>query len=154
MKHILSTIAICGILATAPALFGVQTGMTAQAQDNVTVSGTVVDETGEPMLGAGVVVKGTTTGTTVDLDGNFSLNVPMGSVLQIISVGYTTVEMTVDKAGNLGTITMQTETTLLDQVVVIGYGSQKKVDLTGSVAIVDAERRSAKSARPVKIRRK
>ena len=139
MKHILSTIAICGILATAPALFGVQTGMTAQAQDNVTVSGTVVDETGEPMLGAGVVVKGTTTGTTVDLDGNFSLNVPMGSVLQIISVGYTTVEMTVDKAGNLGTITMQTETTLLDQVVVIGYGSQKKVDLTGSVAIVDAD---------------
>ena len=139
MKHILSTIALCGILALTPAILGSQTGFTAQAQDNVTVSGTVVDETGEPMLGAGVVVKGTTTGTTVDLDGNFSLNVPMGSVLQIISVGYTTVEMTVDKAGNLGTITMQTETTLLDQVVVIGYGSQKKVDLTGSVAIVDAD---------------
>ena len=139
MKHILSTIALCGILALTPAILGGQTGFTAQAQDNVTVSGTVVDESGEPMLGAGVVVKGTTTGTTVDLDGNFSLNVPVGSVLQIISVGYTTVEVTVDKAGSLGTITMQTETTLLDQVVVIGYGSQKKVDLTGSVAIVDAD---------------
>ena len=139
MKHILSTIALCGILALAPAVFGGHTGFVAQAQDNVTVSGTVVDETGEPMLGAGVVVKGTTTGTTVDLDGNFSLNVPVGSVLQIISVGYTTVEVTVGQAGSLGTITMQTETTLLDQVVVIGYGSQKKVDLTGSVAIVDAD---------------
>ena len=139
MKHIFSTIALCGLLAMTPAILGGQTGFTARAQDNVTVSGTVVDESGEPMLGAGVVVKGTTTGTTVDLDGNFSLNVPVGSVLQIISVGYTTVEVTVDKAGSLGTITMQTETTLLDQVVVIGYGSQKKVDLTGSVAIVDAD---------------
>ncbi|MBR6211449.1 MAG: TonB-dependent receptor [Bacteroidales bacterium] len=139
MKHILSTIALCAILATAPAVFGVRTGFTAQAQDNVTVSGTVVDENGEPMLGAGVIVKGTTNGTTVDLDGNFSLTVPAGSVLQFISVGFTTVEVTADKAGSLGTITMQTETTLLDQVVVIGYGSQKKVDLTGSVAIVDAD---------------
>ena len=139
MKHILSTIALCAILATAPAVLGGWTGFTAQAQDNVTVSGTVVDENGEPMLGAGVIVKGTTNGTTVDLDGNFSLTVPAGSVLQFISVGYSTVEVTAEKSGSLGTITMQTETTLLDQVVVIGYGSQKKVDLTGSVAIVDAD---------------
>jgi TonB-linked SusC/RagA family outer membrane protein len=139
MKHILSTIALCAVLTTAPAVLGGWTGFTAQAQDNVTVSGTVVDENGEPMLGAGVIVKGTTNGTTVDFDGNFSLTVPAGSVLQFISVGYTTVEITADKAGSLGTITMQTETTLLDQVVVIGYGSQKKVDLTGSVAIVDAD---------------
>ena len=139
MKHILSTIALCGIMTLAPAVLGGLTGQVAMAQNNVTVSGTVVDENGEPMLGAGVVVKGTTTGTTVDFDGNFSMNVPVGSVLQFISVGFTTVEMTVTNAGNLGKITMQTESTLLDQVVVIGYGSQKKVDLTGSVAIVDAD---------------
>ena len=139
MKHILSTIALCGILALAPAIIGGQNGFTAQAQDNVNVTGTVVDENGEPMLGAGVVVKGTTTGTTVDLDGNFTLNAPVGSVLQIITVGYTTVEVTVNGAGSLGTIAMEPENTLLDQVVVIGYGSQKKVDLTGSVAIVYAD---------------
>ncbi len=111
----------------------------ALAQNNVTVKGTVIDETGEPLLGAGVVVKGTTTGTTADFDGNFSLTAPEGSVLQFISVGYETIEITVGPDGNLGTITMKTETTLLDQVVVVGYGSQKKVDLTGSVAIVDAD---------------
>ena len=111
----------------------------ALAQNNVTVTGTVVDETGEPLLGTGVVVKGTTTGTTADFDGNFSLTAPEGSVLQFISVGFETIEITVGPNGNLGTITMKTETTLLDQVVVVGYGSQKKVDLTGSVAIVDAD---------------
>ena len=105
----------------------------------MTVTGTVVDELGEPLLGAGIVVKDTTTGTTADLDGNFVLTVPEGSVLQFISVGFQTVEITVGPNGNLGTITMKTETTLLDQVVVVGYGSQKKVDLTGSVAIVDAD---------------
>ena len=139
MKHILSTIAICSILAVSPAFLGEQTGMTARAQEQVTVSGVVVDDTGEPALGAGVVVKGTTLGTVVDMDGNFSLRVPVGSVVQFVSVGFTTVEMKVTQAGSLGTITLQTDKTLLDQVVVIGYGSQKKVDLTGSVAIVDAE---------------
>ena len=111
----------------------------ALAQNNVTVSGIVVDETGEPALGAGVVVKGTTLGTTTDFDGKFSLSVPQGSTLQIVSVGYETLEMVVTRGGDLGTIAIQTENTLLDQVVVIGYGSQKKVDLTGSVAIVDAD---------------
>ena len=140
MKKIFASIALCGLLALAPAAFsGSFGGYAALAQDNVTVSGTVVDENGEPILGAGVVVKGTTNGTTADLDGRFSLTVPAGSVLQFISVGFETVEKTVNTGGDLGTITMPTEHTVLDQVVVIGYGSQKKVDLTGSVAIVDAD---------------
>ena len=140
MKKIFASIALCGVLALAPAAFsGSHGGYAALAQNNVTVSGTVVDENGEPILGAGVVVKGTTTGTTADLDGVFSLTVPAGSVLQFISVGFETVEKTVNTGGDLGTITMPTEHTILDQVVVIGYGSQKKVDLTGSVAIVDAD---------------
>ena len=140
MKKIFASIALCGLLALAPAAFsGSFGGYAALAQDNVTVSGTVVDENGEPILGAGVVVKGTTNGTTADLDGRFSLTVPAGSVLQFISVGFETVEKTVNVGGDLGNVTMPTEHTVLDQVVVIGYGSQKKVDLTGSVAIVDAD---------------
>ena len=113
--------------------------MLALAQNNVTVTGTIVDETGEPLIGAGVVVKGTTNGTTTDIDGVFSLQAPQGAVLQLITVGFETLEVTVGPNGNLGTIAMKTESTLLDQVVVVGYGSQKKVDLTGSVAIVDAD---------------
>ena len=139
MKKIFASIALCGLLATLPSVLGGRTGLVAVAQNNVTVSGIVVDESGEPILGAGVVVKGTTTGTTADLDGAFSLSVPAGSVLQFISVGFETVEKTVNVGGDLGTVTMPTEHTVLDQVVVIGYGSQKKVDLTGSVAIVDAD---------------
>ena len=140
MKKIFASIALCGLLALTPAAFsGSFGGYAALAQDNVTVSGTVVDENGEPILGAGVVVKGTTNGTTADLDGRFSLTVPAGSVLQFISVGFETVEKTVSVGGDLGSVTMPTEHTVLDQVVVIGYGSQKKVDLTGSVAIVDAD---------------
>ena len=140
MKNLFNTIFLCALLALAPAAFsGRDGGYAAFAQNNVTVTGTVVDELGEPLLGAGIVVKDTTTGTTADLDGNFTLTVPEGSVLQFISVGFQTVEITVGPNGNLGTITMKTETTLLDQVVVVGYGSQKKVDLTGSVAIVDAD---------------
>ena len=139
MKKIFACIALCGLLATLPTVLGGRTGLVAQAQNNVTVSGTVVDESGAPILGAGVVVKGTTNGTTANLDGAFSLTVPAGSVLQFISVGFETVEKTVNVGGDLGTVTMPTEHTVLDQVVVIGYGSQKKVDLTGSVAIVDAD---------------
>ena len=139
MKKIFASIALCGILATVPSVLGGQTGFVAQAQNNVTISGTVVDETGEPALGAGIVVKGTTLGTTTDFDGKFTLSVPEGSTIQIVSVGYETLEMEITRGGDLGTITIQTENTLLDQVVVIGYGSQKKVDLTGSVAIVDAD---------------
>ena len=128
MKKLFSTILLCLVTAYA-----------ALAQGNINVSGTVVDDFGEPLIGAGVVVKGTTNGTTADLDGQFSLQVPQGAVLQIISVGFETLEITAEKAGDLGTLQMKTESTLLDQVVVVGYGSQKKVDLTGSVAIVDAD---------------
>ena len=139
MKKIFASIALCGILATAPAVLSGSFGYVAQAQNNVTVSGTVIDENGDPIIGAGIVVKGTTNGTTADLDGNFSMTVPAGSVLEFVSVGFETVEKTVNVGGEMGTITMPTEHTVLDQVVVIGYGSQKKVDLTGSVAIVDAD---------------
>ncbi len=133
MKKIFAFIAFCGLLLMGPNV------QQAFAQEFVTVSGTVVDDTGEPALGAGVVVKDTTTGTTTDLDGKFTLSVPLGCTLQIIYVGYETLEVQVTKEGDLGNLVIRTDSILLDQVVVIGYGSQKKVDLTGSVAIVDAD---------------
>ncbi len=110
----------------------------AQQADNVTVSGKVIDDSGEPAMFVAVAVKGTTQGTTTDLEGKFSLSVPANATLQFVSLGYETVEVAVNGRSNIGTVTMKSDNILLDQVVVIGYGSQKKVDLTGSVAVVDA----------------
>ena len=107
--------------------------------DNITVKGTVVDETGSPIPGVSVYVKGTTNGTISDIDGNFSLSCPSDATLVFSYVGYTTQEIAVSNRPNLGTISLKEDNKELEQVVVIGYGTQKKVDLTGSVAIVDAE---------------
>ena len=141
MKHNFVKIALCGLLAAAPfaAVTASATSVEAIQADNVTVKGQVVDESGQPVAGVGVVVAGTTIGTTADLDGFFSLAVPADATLQFISVGFETLEVAVGGRADLGTIVMKVENTLLDQVVVVGYGSQRKVDLTGSVAIVDAD---------------
>ena len=141
MKHNFVKIALCGLLAAAPfaAVTASATSVEAIQADNVTVKGQVVDESGQPVAGVGVVVAGTTIGTTADLDGFFSLSVPADATLQFISVGFETLEIAVGGRADLGTIVMKVENTLLDQVVVVGYGSQRKVDLTGSVAIVDAD---------------
>lgn len=141
MKHNFVKIALCGLLAAAPfaAVTASATSVEAIQADNVTVKGQVVDESGQPVAGVGVVVAGTTIGTTANLDGFFSLAVPADATLQFISVGFETLEVAVGGRADLGTIVMKVENTLLDQVVVVGYGSQRKVDLTGSVAIVDAD---------------
>ena len=141
MKHTFVKIALCSLLAAAPMAAATAFAAPAEAvqADNVTIKGQVVDESGMPVPGVGVVVVGTTTGTTADLDGYFSLVVPADATVQFISVGMETLEMPVAGRSDLGVIVMKVENTLLDQVVVVGYGSQRKVDLTGSVAIVDAD---------------
>ena len=141
MKHTVIAKIICAFLALAPlALSGPRAAAaTLQQNDNITVKGVVVDDFGDPAVGVGVVVKGTSQGTTTDVDGSFSLRAPAGATLQFIGLGYETVEIDVAGRSDLGTVTIKSESTLLDQIVVIGYGSQKKVDLTGSVAIVDAD---------------
>ena len=141
MKHNFVKIALCGLLAAAPfaAVTASATSVEAMQADNVTVKGQVVDESGYPVAGVGVIVAGTTIGTTADLDGYFSLAVPANATLQFVSVGYETLEVAVNGRADLGVITIQTSNTLLDELVVVGYGSQRKVDLTGSVAIVDAD---------------
>lgn len=108
-------------------------------QDGRTVSGNVVDETGLPVIGVNVKVKGTTNGAITDLDGNFTLKgVPQGAVLVVSYVGYKEQEIKVGAQSQLS-ITLQEDTELIDEVVVVGYASQKKVNLTGSVSSVNME---------------
>ena len=141
MKNNIIKIALCSLLAAAPfaAVTASAASVEAQQADNVTIKGQVVDESGYPVPGVGVLVKDSTIGTTTDLDGLFTLNVPANAVVEFVSVGFESLEIAVNGRGDLGTITMKTSNTLLDELVVVGYGSQRKVDLTGSVAIVDAD---------------
>ena len=107
----------------------------AWAQANVT--GTVVDQNDEPLMGATVIVKGTASGTSTDLDGNFTINAAQGKTLVVSYVGYTTKEVPV-KGTNLK-ITLNEDAALLDEVVVIGYGTMTRKDLTGSISTVNSK---------------
>ena len=102
----------------------------------ITVNGTVQDTQGEPVIGANVVVKGTTNGTITDLDGNFRLTVDADVTLVISYIGYVTQELPAQPVMN---ITLAEDSELLDEVVVIGYGQVKKNDLSGSVVAIKAE---------------
>ena len=104
---------------------------------NQRVTGKVLDEQGEGVIGAGVVIQGTTTGTITDLDGNFTLSVPRGTTLEVSCVGYATQAVVVE--GPTLTITLLPDTTALDESVVIAYGQQKKVTITGAVSAVSGE---------------
>ena len=105
---------------------------------NVTVKGNVKDAAGEPVIGAGVVQQGTSNGTVTDLDGNYQIVVPTSATLNFSSVGY--VDQAVAVAGrNVINVVLAEDTELLEEVVVVGYGTVKKSDITGSVASVDRE---------------
>jgi TonB-linked SusC/RagA family outer membrane protein len=108
------------------------------AQNKVKVTGTVVDVNGESIIGASVLEKGTVNGTITDFDGMYELNVTPNSMLVISFVGYITQEQSVGKGGNFK-ITLQDDSKLIDEVVVVGYGVQKKANLTGSVASVSSK---------------
>ena len=114
-----------------------------------TVSGTVLDKTGESVIGASVVVKGTTNGTITDFDGKFTIqNVPDNGTIQISFVGYKTVDVAV-KGQSTIKVVLEEDTETLDEVVVVGYGTMKKSDLTGAMARVSSkqiEERSVQNA--------
>lgn len=103
----------------------------------IAVKGHVKDTTGEPVIGANVLVKGTTNGTITDFDGNFMLNVPKDAILSVSFVGYKTAEV---KAAPTVMITLEDDSQVLDAVVVIGYGSVKKNDMTGSVTAIKPDK--------------
>ncbi len=111
-----------------------------EQQQRVAATGVVQDaESGEPIIGASVVEKGTTNGVVTDVNGRFTLNVSAGSVLQISYVGYETQEVTVTD-GKTILVMLREDTELLDEVVVVGYGTQKKANLTGAVSTVDVSK--------------
>ncbi|EXZ21625.1 tonB-linked outer membrane, SusC/RagA family protein, partial [Bacteroides fragilis str. S13 L11] len=114
-------------------------------QQKVKTTGTVLDQNGEAMIGVSVKVKDNATmGTITDLEGKFSIDAPKGATLEISYIGYKTV--TVKAEGTALHITMKEDAEVLDEVVIVGYGSQKKVNVTGAVGMVNSE---VLEARPV-----
>ena len=104
------------------------------------VSGRVLDPGGEPLIGAAVLLSGTTSGDVTDLDGAFSMKVPAGTVtLEISCLGYNGATVTVPATQNQVTVVLEEDKMVLDETVVIGYGTQKKVNLTGAVAVVESK---------------
>jgi TonB-linked SusC/RagA family outer membrane protein len=101
------------------------------------VSGTVKDKTGEVVPGATIVVKGTQTGTVTDLDGNFSIKAEPGDILVVSFIGYSAREITVQSGQTVYDISLEDSMSDLSEVVVVGYGTQKKSDLTGAIATVN-----------------
>ncbi|MBQ7414347.1 MAG: TonB-dependent receptor [Prevotella sp.] len=127
--------------------FGLAGGLTvcpvsakaAVTQQTIKVKGQVVDQDGEPLIGATVRVKGATTGSVTDIDGNFVIDAASNATLLISYVGYKDREVAVRGRAVIESIQMEADSHVLDQVVVVGYGTQKKADLTGAVSIVNAE---------------
>lgn len=125
-----------GNMMATQTLPGNPSSVTEQLQ-SITASGMVVDAAGEPVIGASVLEKGTTNGTITDVDGKFSLKVKAGATLHISFVGYQPQNM---KASQSMRIVLREDTELLDEVVVVGYGTQKRVNLTGAVSTVDLDK--------------
>ena len=120
-------------------------GMPVVQQNERTIKGTVKDATGETVIGANISVVGTSNGTVTDVEGNFSLKVPTGATLKVSFIGYKDAIVKITNQQVLD-IVLQDDSQALDEVVVVGFGSQKKVNLTGAVSTVKAE---ALAERPV-----
>ena len=126
MKRILLTI----ILALGATIAG--------AQELINVKGQIKDESGSGAVGAYVLVKGTGQGTSTDLNGNYSINVTRGDVLVISLIGYKTIEVKAE--GPTLNLTLEPDAEMLEEVVAIGYGSQKRQDVSGAVASVNSKK--------------
>lgn len=138
MKRILMT-GMCMLLLSGGIPFQVEAASflsVESTQQNRKITGTVVDQAGEPVIGANVVQKGTTNGTITDVDGRFTLECPAGCQLTISFIGY---QQLLVKAADGMKAVMKEDSKTLDEVVVVGYGFVKKSDLTGSVAQVKSE---------------
>jgi len=130
---IVQSITMRATTACAVALFSCSLAF-AQTQQ---VKGTVLDNLGEPLAGVNIVEKGTTNGTLTDIDGNFALNVARGKTLVFSFIGYRTTEVVV--SGTTLNVTLEEDSELLEDVVVIGYGSMQRKDLTSSITTVKAK---------------
>ena len=138
-KHLILTLLLsCGALFwSGTAYASPEPQGTVASQATVTVSGTVVDADGEPVIGASVLEKGTKRGIATDINGAYSLKVAPGATLTVSYVGYKTAEV---KAKNGQKIMLVADANVLDEVVAVGYGTQKRVNLTGAVSTVDVNK--------------
>ena len=107
------------------------------AQSTITVTGSILDPDKQPVIGAAVLQAGTTNGASADIDGNFTITVPLGSELVFSAIGYETRQ--VKATSSTMTVTLQEESTELEETVVVGYGTQKKASLTSSITNIQAE---------------
>ncbi|MBR4133674.1 MAG: TonB-dependent receptor [Bacteroidales bacterium] len=122
----------------AALMLSVLIGLPLSAQQRVTVSGQVVDDQNEPLIAVGVVQQGTTNGVITDLDGKYSITVPAGATIVFSSVGYVTQEIVANTSSTVN-IVLATDNLMIEETVVVGYGVQKKSDVTGAISQVKAE---------------
>ncbi|MBO4923572.1 MAG: TonB-dependent receptor [Bacteroidales bacterium] len=122
----------------AALMLSVLIGLPLSAQQRVTVSGQVVDDQNEPLIAVGVVQQGTTNGVITDLDGKYSITVPAGATIVFSSVGYVTQEIVANTTSTVN-IVLATDNLMIEETVVVGYGVQKKSDVTGAISQVKAE---------------
>lgn len=138
-ESVLPITLFCSALMFSPIGVAQVNAATNVVQQAKTVKGTVVDNMGEPVIGASVKVVGTTNGAVTDLDGNFALtNVPKNATVEISYIGYTTQKVSVAGKSDLK-VTLQEDNKALDEVVVVGYGVQRKSDVTGALAHLDSK---------------
>lgn len=138
-KTLCLTFFLCSLFS-----YQLQANSTSPTSDEVaTITGVVTDNEGEPLIGVNILAKGTSSGTVTDVDGSFSIDVPEGITTLVFSyTGYKSVEVDINGRSTIDVI-LSSDTEILDEVVVIGYGTVKKSDLTGSVASLDGKELSA-----------
>lgn len=136
IRNLISACLLAGLAGYGTPALASSPSVSAVAQQQA-VKGTVVDENGEPLIGVTVQVIGQSGGTVTDIDGNFNLNVKKGAKLKFSYVGY--VDQTVEAGTSPLNIKLQPNNKELQEVVVVGYGTQKKESLTGAVTVVDAK---------------
>lgn len=133
--------ALCAYLPTGVNMYAARaekpSASNVYQQTRILVSGRILDSSGQPVPGASVIEKGTTNGVNTDIDGKFTISVKSGTSLEVSCIGYETVSVAASE--NLS-VTLREDTQFLDEVVVVGFGTQKKVNMTGSVAAVDVDK--------------
>ena len=138
-KELLFSAMLCSSVLAGFTLCPTTAMASVQQDQKIKVSGQVVDQSGEPLIGATIRLKGAQSGVVTDFDGNFEISAPANGTLVVSYVGYKDREIAVRGRAILNTIELESDAMMLEQVVVVGYGVQKKADLTGSVSIVNAE---------------
>lgn len=135
---LLSSVLATIVLGTTPIQMQAEIIPMNVVQQNQAVKGQVLDNNGDPIIGATVKVEGTKNATVTDLDGNFTLNNVTGKKLQVSYIGYQNQVVDINNRSNIK-ITMHEDNKTLGEVVVVGYGTQKKANLTGAVSSVSVE---------------